>query len=356
MSDADRAANPTTAPPSGQAGELTGERLTGFDRLVAAIAADKGDKPPARPESATGAGDGLTSERVAALLAWCDTADSIGTLPDRPHVIHNEPLTWGELRALLNAHDALATERAKCRTVDAEEMVRLQEATVATLRAELQRAQADLATAGDRYERLGALYSEALTEQGRQYQRAETAERKLERANALLAKLDAAVVLDCTCPPNSCKPCLACQVTVHLRGDITAHLRGDAPAQQATRQPAVVCLCGSSRFVAEHAAAAMAETLAGRIVVGMGLFGHADHPPGAKAATNDGDEATAVKAQLDALHLRKIDLADEVLVLNVGGYIGSSTAREIAYAEAHGKRVRYLEPAVEAARDDEEAR
>ena len=49
-------------------------------------------------------------------------------------------------------------------------------------------------------------------------------------------------------------------------------------------------------------------------------------------------------AYFDTLHLRKIDLADEVLVLNVGGYIGESTRREIAYAIAQKKPVRYLEP------------
>lgn len=49
------------------------------------------------------------------------------------------------------------------------------------------------------------------------------------------------------------------------------------------------------------------------------------------------------KINLDELHLRKIDLCDEVLVLNVGGYIGESTAREIKYSEIHGKRVVYLE-------------
>jgi nucleoside 2-deoxyribosyltransferase len=50
----------------------------------------------------------------------------------------------------------------------------------------------------------------------------------------------------------------------------------------------------------------------------------------------------ALKARLDELHKRKIDLADYVLVLNVGGYIGRSTRSEIAYAAAHGKPVIYL--------------
>ncbi len=56
------------------------------------------------------------------------------------------------------------------------------------------------------------------------------------------------------------------------------------------------------------------------------------------------DMAGPIKKMLDELHLRKIDLADEVLVLNVGGYIGKSTHTEIIYAEDHGKVIRYLEP------------
>jgi cytochrome b len=107
--------------------------------------------------------------------------------------------------------------------------------------------------------------------------------------------------------------------------------------------PTIVCLCGSSRFRRAFEVAAMYEALQGRIVVGPGLFGHDDYPVGARALTNDGDEANATKQALDALHLRKIDLADEVLVLNVGGYIGDSTAREIQYARMRDKRIRYLE-------------
>jgi len=49
------------------------------------------------------------------------------------------------------------------------------------------------------------------------------------------------------------------------------------------------------------------------------------------------------KAKADELHLRKIDLADEILVLNVGRYIGETTRDEIKYAKAQRKRVRYLE-------------
>jgi hypothetical protein len=76
------------------------------------------------------------------------------------------------------------------------------------------------------------------------------------------------------------------------------------------------------------------ETLAGKIVLSVGLFGH-----------NEGlDMDGPVKKMLDELHLRKIDLADEVLVLNVGNYIGQSTSREVEYAKKNGKTLRYLEP------------
>jgi cell division protein FtsB len=100
-------------------------------------------------------------------------------------------------------------------------------------------------------------------------------------------------------------------------------------------RPPVVCLCGSTKFKAEFEEAERTETRAGRIVLTVGFFGHADglvFTPEQKAA-------------LDELHKRKIDLADEVLVLNVGGYIGNSTRSEIDYAVQRGKVVRYLEAA-----------
>ena len=52
---------------------------------------------------------------------------------------------------------------------------------------------------------------------------------------------------------------------------------------------------------------------------------------------------TKTKEMLDAMHKAKIDMADSIYVINVGGYVGSSTKSEIEYAIAHGKEVRYLE-------------
>lgn len=75
-------------------------------------------------------------------------------------------------------------------------------------------------------------------------------------------------------------------------------------------------------------------TLDGCIVISVGLFGHSG---------DDDVWKPGVKEMLDDMHLRKIDMADEIFVINVGGYIGESTKREIAYAEQKGKKVNYLE-------------
>ena len=63
-------------------------------------------------------------------------------------------------------------------------------------------------------------------------------------------------------------------------------------------------------------------------------------------APSDADEAPSPeqKAVLDALHLSKIDVADRVLIVNPGGYLGESTRREIAYAEAAGKPITFTDP------------
>lgn len=97
--------------------------------------------------------------------------------------------------------------------------------------------------------------------------------------------------------------------------------------------PEVVTLCGSSRFKEQHLIAMKEETLAGRIVLPMGLYGHVDGL----------DMEGPVKAMLDDLHFRKIDRSDAILVVSVDRYIGSSTRREIDYATAKGKKVRYWE-------------
>ncbi len=103
----------------------------------------------------------------------------------------------------------------------------------------------------------------------------------------------------------------------------------------------VVTLCGSTRFKNEFMEAQKKLTLQGCIVISVGLFGHS----GDNEVWEQMDEGTLTKTKemLDDMHKRKIDMADEIFVINVGGYIGSSTRSEIEYAIEHGKTVRYLE-------------
>ena len=109
-------------------------------------------------------------------------------------------------------------------------------------------------------------------------------------------------------------------------------------------KPVITTLCGSTRFPDAHMLAMAHLSMCGRIVIPLGLHGHADYPQGARFLTSDGDESTPEKQGLDQLHFRKIDLSDGIFVVNVGGYIGSSTKREIAYAREHGKTVEWLFP------------
>ena len=103
----------------------------------------------------------------------------------------------------------------------------------------------------------------------------------------------------------------------------------------------VITLCGSTRFKDEFMEVQKRLTLEGNIVISVGLFGHS----GDKEVWENMDEGTLTKTKemLDDMHKRKIDMADEIFIINVGGYIGSSTRSEIEYAEAHGKPVHYLE-------------
>ncbi len=104
--------------------------------------------------------------------------------------------------------------------------------------------------------------------------------------------------------------------------------------------PTIVCLCGSSRFYDAFQRAYYDETMAGRIVLSVGF-----RPDAAPDQHGEGVGCTPEqKLALDELHLRKVELADEVLVLNAGGYVGSSTRGEVEHARRLGKRVRWLEP------------
>ncbi|MBE6064451.1 hypothetical protein [Clostridium cochlearium] len=98
----------------------------------------------------------------------------------------------------------------------------------------------------------------------------------------------------------------------------------------------VITLCGSTKFKDEFLQAQKQLTLEGNIVISVGLFGHADGEFG-NVITPE------IKVMLDDIHKRKIDMSDEIYVINKNGYIGESTKDEIDYAIKTGKRVNYLE-------------
>lgn len=97
----------------------------------------------------------------------------------------------------------------------------------------------------------------------------------------------------------------------------------------------VITLCGSTRFKDQFLEAQKRLTLAGNIVISVGLFGHSG---------DDEVWTEGTKEMLDDMHKRKIDMADRIYVINVNGYIGSSTRSEIEYARKKGKQVLFLEP------------
>ena len=103
----------------------------------------------------------------------------------------------------------------------------------------------------------------------------------------------------------------------------------------------VVTLCGSTKFKDEFLRVQKELTLKGNIVISVGLFGHS----GDNEVWENMDEGTLTKTKemLDDMHKRKIDMADEIFVINVDGYIGESTKSEIEYAKANGKAISYLE-------------
>ena len=102
-------------------------------------------------------------------------------------------------------------------------------------------------------------------------------------------------------------------------------------------KPPIVCLCGSTRFVDTFNEWRKKLTLEDKIVVSIELV----LPQSEREDPQHNNYK--VKQMLDELHLRKIDIADEVMILNVGGYIGESTQKELEYAQEQGKKITYLE-------------
>ena len=124
-----------------------------------------------------------------------------------------------------------------------------------------------------------------------------------------------------------------------------------SPHYKQVERPVIVVLCGSSRFKEQFDLANYRETMAGKIVLSIGFAGHrqkfvdgylVDMPHGEQFGCT-----AEQKVELDKLHKRKIELADEVLIISVGGYVGSSTRSEIDHAVKLGKTVRWMEESAE---------
>ncbi len=96
----------------------------------------------------------------------------------------------------------------------------------------------------------------------------------------------------------------------------------------------VITLCGGTKFKDEFLIEQKRLTLEGNIVISVGLFGHSG---------DDEVWTENIKKMLDDMHKRKIDMADEIFVINKNGYIGSSTKSEIEYALKTNKKVNYME-------------
>lgn len=116
----------------------------------------------------------------------------------------------------------------------------------------------------------------------------------------------------------------------------------DLTGRQGMNKAKIVTLCGSTRFWNQMAQVAIEESAKGNIVLSANInFKSPWHNGILAGLAKDPEE---VKRSVDELHFRKIDISDEVIVLNVGGYVGESTVNEIRYAIEHRKPVRFLEP------------
>jgi len=131
------------------------------------------------------------------------------------------------------------------------------------------------------------------------------------------------------------------------KGDLERQIYGairDAQADLTRKEmgrgdgsPKIICLCGSTRFVDTFNEWRKKLTLEGNIIVSIELV----LPQSEREDPQHNNYK--VKLMLDELHLRKIDIADEVMILNVNGYIGNSTRAEIEYSQSKGKPIKYLE-------------
>ena len=105
-------------------------------------------------------------------------------------------------------------------------------------------------------------------------------------------------------------------------------------------KPKIICLCGSTRFTEEMLVKQWELTKQGYIVLSWCALPDSYFEGEDKSHIGDQE---GVKEIVDEVHKRKIDLAEEIFVINIDGYIGESTQSEIEYAKAKYKPIKYLE-------------
>ena len=110
-----------------------------------------------------------------------------------------------------------------------------------------------------------------------------------------------------------------------------------------TSKVKIICLCGSTRFTEQMLIKQWELTKKGLIVLSWCALPESYFKGDDKYHIGDQE---GVKEKVDELHLRKIDLADEVLILNIGGYIGKSTKHELEYAQKNNKKISFIEPLI----------
>lgn len=121
--------------------------------------------------------------------------------------------------------------------------------------------------------------------------------------------------------------------------DLSHEYRPDRPSRpglevRAPQRPTILCIVGSSKFKTAIMGLQQRETLKGKIVLQDGFFHHVDLVPITEQQ----------QRMLELQMLAKIELADEILIVNVNGYIGQGARAAIAHARHLGKKLSYYEP------------
>ncbi|MHB1681528.1 MAG: hypothetical protein ACYCYO_01690 [Bacilli bacterium] len=105
-----------------------------------------------------------------------------------------------------------------------------------------------------------------------------------------------------------------------------------SPTDMQLQRYPIVTLCGSTRFRSAFERMNAILTMEGSIVLTVGVYKDYFGRPLTEAE----------KDRLDKMHLRKINMADSIVVIDVDGYVGESTRSEIEYARQHGKIIARL--------------